>query len=147
MGTNFYFKKPFARPLHIGKSSAGWCFSLHVIPEKGVNSISDWIWVLTGFGKIVDEYGTTLTRQEMMDRIADRSWPKEWDGDWWGPKKLGTRANGTPFILPGCSSEADFHAKNGSQRGPRGLLRHRVDGVHCVGQGSGTWDYIAGEFS
>jgi hypothetical protein len=25
--------------LHIGKSSLGWCFSLHVIPERGINTL------------------------------------------------------------------------------------------------------------
>lgn len=147
MGTNYYFKKPFAKPLHIGKSSAGWCFSLHVMPEKGINSIFDWILVLTKPGRILDEYGSTLTRQELIDRIADRSWPKDWEDDWWGPKQFGTQSDGTPFTLPGCSSEAHFHSSSNSQRGPNGLLRHRVDGVHCVGHGEGTWDYIAGEFS
>ena len=29
--------------LHIGKSSSGWCFSLHVIPEQGINSLQDWV--------------------------------------------------------------------------------------------------------
>lgn len=147
MGTNYYFKKPFAKPLHVGKSSAGWCFSLHVMPEKGINSIFDWILILTKPGRVVDEYGTILTRQELIDQIADRSWPKEWDANWWAPQPFGTYKDGTPCMLPGYSSEADFHASNGSQRGPKGLLRHRVDGVHCVGQGSGTWDLIAGEFS
>ena len=51
MGTNYYLyegseacptcKRPF-EPLHIGKSSAGWCFSLHVIPEEGINTLDDW---------------------------------------------------------------------------------------------------------
>lgn len=46
MGTNFYFyENPEINEedaLHIGKSSAGWCFSLHIIPELGIRDLSDW---------------------------------------------------------------------------------------------------------
>ena len=147
MGTNYYFKKPCATILHIGRSSVGWCFSLQVMPENGINSIADWILALSGPGKIFDEYGTTVTRQEVINLIADCSWSKDWDVDWWSPRPFGTKANGEQNWLRGYTSEAEFHANNGSERGPKGLLRHRIDGVHCVGQGSGTWDYIAGEFS
>ena len=43
MGTNYYFEDSSevceccgrgAESLHIGKSSGGWCFSLHVMPER-----------------------------------------------------------------------------------------------------------------
>ena len=30
---------------------------------------------------------------------------------------------------------------------PHGLLRSKVDGVHCVGHGPGTYDYFVGNFS
>jgi hypothetical protein len=26
-------------------------------------------------------------------------------------------------------------------------LRSEIDGVHCIGHGSGTWDYIVGDFT
>ena len=47
MGTNYYLhKKPPCEacghepaPLHIGKSSGGWCFSLHVIPEIALTGV------------------------------------------------------------------------------------------------------------
>lgn len=50
MGTNYYaeYQPPCPTcgrqdpPLHIGKSSAGWCFSLHVIPELGLNDWPEW---------------------------------------------------------------------------------------------------------
>ncbi len=50
MGTNYYLhEKPdcecCGRPfeaLHIGKSSSGWCFSLHVMPEDMINTLDDW---------------------------------------------------------------------------------------------------------
>lgn len=50
MGTNYYLHtKPDCEccgrgfePLHIGKSSGGWCFSLHVMPEDNINTLDDW---------------------------------------------------------------------------------------------------------
>ena len=54
MGTNFYLHQknkarcptcghdPEDEPLHIGKSSFGWRFSLHIIPEKNIMDLYDW---------------------------------------------------------------------------------------------------------
>ena len=79
MGTNFYWiqdkcdhcdQQP--EPIHIGKSSAGWCFLLHVIPEKGINSLGDWIKKLESGGHIEDEYDDWVTIAELMDRITKR---------------------------------------------------------------------------
>lgn len=47
MGTNYYLHAPKCfhcgkeeePPIHLGKSSWGWCFSLHIKPEEG---IYDW---------------------------------------------------------------------------------------------------------
>lgn len=83
MGTNFYLEsKPACetcgRPFedrHIGKSSMGWCFSLHVYPEDGINDLPDWE-KLFSTGRIYDEYGATLTPTEMLARITERSHPR-----------------------------------------------------------------------
>jgi hypothetical protein len=158
MGTNYYFRKPLTNycehcgrsdppeELHIGKSSAGWCFSLHVHPEQDICSLADWetIWPA---GAIFNEYGEELSPSEMLGVITGRLFDKDWDSDWWAPKPFGTTLGGKPFTLPGYASEASFHRSNGSERGPNGLLRHRVDGHHCIGHGPGTYDYIAGDFS
>jgi hypothetical protein len=85
MGTNFYHvteskpaceccKRPYEEErLHIGKSSGGWAFSLHVIPEMGINTLADWVdrWNIPGT-YIEDEYGDRLTIGEMFSRIAER---------------------------------------------------------------------------
>ena len=43
--------------IHIGKSSMGWCFSLHVIPDRGINSLGAWVPILTDPERaIIDEY-------------------------------------------------------------------------------------------
>lgn len=82
MGTNYYLhpKPPCTacgRPheaLHIGKSSSGWCFSLHVMPEDGIASLDDWrrLWSQPE-ARILDEYGEPVTVDEMERKITERS--------------------------------------------------------------------------
>jgi hypothetical protein len=133
MGTNYYFTPSHAGPcehcgrsdsaeeLHIGKSSCGWCFALHIIPEKGINDLGDWLAIFQD-GKIRDEYGQDILLGEMVDIITKRS-------------GRGPRAT------------AEFHRSNQSEDGPEGLLRHRLDGRYCTKHGAGTWDCMPGEFS
>jgi len=138
MGTNFYLHKKVCDkcgrgdpPLHIGKSSGGWCFSLHVDPENGLRDLDDW-YVAMEEGEIRNEYGDKLTRSEMLGVIMARFGDPRREAKWW----------------IGYASESDFHAKNYSEPGPFGLLRHRIDGSgHCIKHGAGTWDCITGEFS
>jgi hypothetical protein len=132
---------------HLGLSSGGWCFALHVYPERGINDLPELIiWLNDELGylkqppqewpKIVDENGQVHTLGSFLETVTKRQSARRigegWDGEWWG------------FLY---QSEQHFHDSNHSVRGPSGLLRHRVDGVHCVGHGSGTWDLIVGEFS
>jgi hypothetical protein len=138
MGTNYYLRQNACdhcgrsdEKLHIGKSSGGWCFSLHVIPEMNIRNIDDWRehWVK---GRIFDEYGTEVSAAEMESVITQRGRkPYDWSklADKW------------------YRDECDFHRLNHSERGPNNLLRHRLDYKHCIGHGEGTWDYIIGEFS
>lgn len=83
MGTNYYLheKPPCPTcghgegPLHIGKSSAGWCFSLHIIPELQINNLGDWVdrWSQPNV-VIKDEYGDAITPEEMLLVITVRHW-------------------------------------------------------------------------
>ena len=77
MGTNFYFhRRPCIHcgaknaPLHIGKSSGGWCFGLHVIPEEGICDLDDWeaVWEKEN-GTIENEYGEIIEPEEMLQII------------------------------------------------------------------------------
>ena len=141
MGTNYYLYqsppceccgRPY-EPLHIGKSSAGWCFGLHVMPEDGINTLDDWrkLWNQPG-AVIKDECDTVISAQEMELTITARCRFEEWDDRrWWGYR---------------YRSEEHFHDVNESERGPNGLLRHRID-RYCIGHGEGPWDYMVGEFS
>ncbi len=136
MGTNYYLypKPPCSEcgreyeQLHIGKSSGGWCFVLHVIPEDEIHDLSDWqrLWTQEG-SYIKDEYGTLITVEEMFDTIAKRG-PGRHNGriDPWSPRD---------------------YEQNHAEPGPNGLVRCKLSNNHCIKHGSGTWDCIVGEFS
>lgn len=132
MGTNYYTKLD-GEELHIGKSSGGWCFSLHVIPELDINDLPDWIdFLKLNKLEIKNEYGEIISLENMMSIITDRKWK-------------------TDFTQPISGSNYykswdEFHERNYSEPGPNGLLRHKI-GYHCIKQGAGTWDCIIGVFS
>ena len=134
MGTNYY-ATPQPCPhcgrtderVHIGKSIAGWCFALMTQPDIGINTLDDWRAYLADKA-ITDEYGSDHTLDGLIGLVTERSWGERKD----------------PF---GYSSWSAFHAANHSEFGPNNLLRHRIDGRHCIGHGAGTWDYMKGEFS
>lgn len=143
MGTNFYWINSTCKSCgrtsekhHIGKSSGGWCFSLHVMTEHEENSegvvyrnLTDWkkLWALPG-STILDEYDTEITYQCMLEIVMERSWPEK-------------EEPGIPY-----TSWDDFHYKNHSEPGPCGLARHKIDGSRCIEHGEGTYDLIVGEF-
>lgn len=125
MGTNYYHKLNDGTTRHIGKSSGGWCFSLRVYPEHGLNTLRDWAKVLSAAGvpqPVVDSEGRLWTAAELVDQIVNRSW------------------SGGPPPQDMLDSDPDVIL------GPNGLVRNRIDGVRCVGHGAGTWDYIATDF-
>jgi hypothetical protein len=129
MGTNYYWlqeTKPACehcgRPaetdrLHIGKSSAGWCFSLHVTDE--IKGLVDWEDRWASGGRIENEYGEHISVADMRLVIMARA-----------------GRDNSPFD----------YAANHAEPGPAGLVRHRI-GPYCVGHGEGTWDLIPGHFS
>lgn len=130
MGTNYYLQEETCPhcgrgqdKLHIGKSSAGWCFSLHVMPEIDLNDLPDW---KARWSKptaiITDEYDKVLSPDEMEARITERSWKGSELGRGW-------------FEI------------NRAEPGPNGLSRHALGNCHCIGHGAGTYDLIKGEFS
>lgn len=109
--------------LHIGKSSGGWCFTLHVMPERGIEDLWNWFEILIDPERvIIDEYHQVIPFNEMMQTITGRSWPRE--------------KNWTP---------ADYE-RNNAEPGPNNLARHRI-GRHCRSHGLGTWDCVEGRFS
>jgi hypothetical protein len=134
MGTNYYYHEPDANRcphcgrcdegsiIHIGKSSVGWCFSLHVTDE--IRSLTDWTQKWTEGGRIVDEYGEELTPAAMLERITVRQSRPASD-----------------------AAHERYEMKiNHASPGPNGLWRHSLVGS-CVAHGIGTWDLVEGEFS
>ena len=99
----------------------------------GINTLDDWrkLWSRPG-AFIRNEYGEDVAISEMEAIITERQGVKAFDDHSW-----------SSYFY---TSEAEFHERNHSERGPKSLLRHRI-GRHCVGHGEGTWDYIPGEFS
>ena len=109
--------------LHIGKSSGGWCFSLHVIPELGINDLWDWFDTLLDPDRIIiSEYQDPVEFSEMIRIITGRA-----------------------SLRQNTWSEEDFR-RNCAEPGPNNLARHAL-GKGCVKQGIGTWDCIEGYFS
>ncbi len=122
--------------LHIGKSSGGWCFSLHVIPEEGINDLEDWQKLLSsGDWKIEDEYGRVVSYEELMSVITERSSPGSVKASW-----------PTANFLSSYQDYDHFMELNQAEEGPNNLLRHRLSGL-CIKHGAGTWDCLVGEFS
>jgi hypothetical protein len=134
VGTNYYLhRKPCVccgrgdDPLHIGKSSAGWHFSLHVIPNQKINSLNDWITLWSDEGAVIkNEYNEVVTPEFMISNITERKGKADW--------------NGKPF---GWLSWGSFHASNFSEPGLNGLIAHRWNATRT----DGTYDLIEGEFS
>lgn len=125
MGCNYYFVAPTcshcnqpAEKLHIGTSKAGWVFALHVIPERDINTLEDWMeFVRLHFDWIIrDEYGTNITSAQMWSIIRDRSGSLSADVPPWAGETI------------------------------QGLRRNTLDGEHCISHGEGTWDCIVGTF-
>ena len=127
MGTNYYSRW---NERHWGRSSAGWCFSLHVYPDDGINTLEDLmksIKTIPFINPIVNEYGDKISKAEFLKTVTGRSWPER------DESKYG--------------SFESFLDQNCAEIGPNNLLRHKIDGHFCIGHGEGTWDYLIGEFS
>lgn len=136
MGTNFYLTKQSNRcehcgradetePLHIGKSSSGWAFGLHIHPSEGIECLDDWIRLFSDPTAVIkDEYGKLLTPAEMIDWIMNRS----------------QEAKDKPH---GYENWEQFHKENESRLGPHNLLfsTRKVDSE------GDTWQCFDHDFS
>lgn len=87
MGTNYYWRpKPACKScgreylgIHIGKSSAGWNFSLHIFNAieydnitKDIRNLADWKKLLK-IGVIADEYGRLISYEDMIKEITEKA--------------------------------------------------------------------------
>lgn len=132
MGTNYYVHYEENPQFHIGKSSGGWCFSLRVYPDKGIETLEDWKPIFEN-NKIETEYGQPITKEDMLTVITKRAGGFDPSNE-----------ERIPYAYDFWEAFWDAH---NAKPGPDGLLRAKVDGVHCIGHGEGTWDYMIGSFS
>jgi hypothetical protein len=126
MGTNYYCWNGVMQEQHIGKSSAGWCFSLRVYEDQGILSLYDWLPHLVHPETVIrDEYGRHITATDMLQTITCRS-----------------------RDTPPNFTQSDWEV-NQAELGPNNLLRHRQysDYGRTCTHGEGTWDYCDYEFS
>ena len=109
---------------HIGKSSGGWTFALHVYPDEGINTLEDWIriWYIKK-GHIRDNYGDTISRICMLQNIMGRGYESH------------------------NRSTSEWYIQNQARRGPKGLSQRVGIWVVGYGENEGTWDYCVGDFS
>lgn len=105
MGTNYYMAKgehlpesDYNHPLngllrdgtgvcakiHIGKSSGGWCFALHVMPSHGINNLQDWkkfaARLIEENWRIENEYRDVITPEELWEIVERVGWKRN-DGE------------------------------------------------------------------
>lgn len=155
MGTNYYFLEPnpdydeqdlvssLVEPkfikTHIGKSSMGWCFSLHVYPELHIRTLENWKNFIKNYQDecyIINEYNESLTKEELYDIIENRERLQTWE-------EFEEALLNNTYL--GRQTLEDFLYQNEAIKGPKNLLRHKI-GNHCIGHGEGTYDYIVGYF-
>jgi hypothetical protein len=118
--------------LHIGKSSGGWVFALHVIPELGLNDLDSWKYFLGKPGMKIFERGDGKPRQEIpLDELLKVITERKFE----------------------CNDNVNhlFHVVNKSEPAANGMVRKKIDNERCVGHefavtGDATWDLIAGDF-
>ena len=143
MGTNYYATSeecPCCRRkvdmLHIGKSSAGWAFTLRIDTDLEIYSWTAWKKHLKG-RIIVDEYGTRITMKRLREIVELRT---------------GDIGKGPP--PRGSASWDEFAKSTGAVVDyDLGLLRHEpqtnpMNDVNpfCIAHGKGSWDLVVGEF-
>jgi len=148
MGTNYYWNsKPCPtcgyteKQLHIGKSSYGWYFALHVYPgeENKPQNLEDWRKLFKTKGSfITDEYGDKVTVKEMISTITKRTKPEPL------PEELSEILKNRKAYY---GSVEEFLEANTAVIGEHNLLRSRIDNRFCIGHGDSTYDLIVGDFS
>jgi hypothetical protein len=157
MGTNFHLiyneevdtecpccghTKKERKKRHLGKSSAGWCYALHVYPEEGLHTLADVQLhicdVIGNGGHIENEYGDIVSVEDWVKCVTVRSakHPVDYQRDL--AEAFGHRR---------YQSVKHYLDAMQAVEGPNNLLRAKIDGRRCIGHGTGTWYYFINDFS
>lgn len=146
MGTNYYVEFdscPHCNrqdpPLHIGKSSMGWVFSLRgyngdehpALPKDGIHTLEQWQEFWSQPDRVIlNEYMMCVTPEKMLEEITERCHD--------------TPCNWTPAI----------YEQNHARPGPGNLIRFDPDNKHSLGcpdfrpgPDGATYDWFYSEFS
>lgn len=115
MGTNFYwYENKDSEPKHIGKSSAGWYFSLRIYPDENILNLLDWatLWKIQS-SRIEDEYGRRVPPADIYDNILNRHRhdPPDWDEKMF--KENNAELGSNNLVRSLLSDRCAGHAPNG----------------------------------
>ena len=142
MGTNYYIVmsacphcKHKPDNIHIGKSSSGWVFALHA--DENFKCLHDYIdYVEKNSLSIINEYDEPISIDELNDICLNRSSQYTFEENLEMYQKV--------FKKPITMDE--WFNNNSAVKGPRNLMRSKIDGIHCIGH-DGDIDLIRGTFS
>ena len=141
MGTNYYIRQKECqhchhRPddIHIGKSSAGWVFALHV--DDQFKCLDDYInYVKDNDLKIHNEYDEEIDVDSFKSICLDRGMSIT----------IEQSTNCHNHLYKTTLTVQQYLDRNHAVEGPRNLLRSKIDG-HCIGY-DGDIDLIQSDFS
>jgi len=137
MGTNFYIKlKGREKPVHIGKSSAGWAFNLHYIPGICEN-LDHWKDYINNKDNVIyNEYMQKVSPEELIDTITMRGYKGDTDGSFEAWDQKLTTEDVRAF-------ERENHARYDVTTG---LMRHTDLNFTVATPEGETYDLIEGDF-
>lgn len=147
---NTYYKtledlnKEYYHVLHIGKSSAGWHFSLCIYPTIDIKGLDDWkkLWASEGC-KIFTEYGDEITPEEALGYIVDRKpWSNATEAEVVEANNRMAKEYGIGRVY---ESYEDYMGANHAKRGYNGLWAHNdgrykgTDGTYDLTEDANFW--------
>lgn len=130
--------------LHIGKSSAGWCFGLRCMPQRGINGLEDWKKIFAIPGAIIkDEDGDVVSEEEFENRVKNKSscfWRDGMTREEFEAQEIARHNEAADHLHTIMRTQRvntyDEYLRSpelgGAKRGPRGLLRHASSYHHPV---------------
>lgn len=143
--------------VHLGKSSFGWRFSLHIYPASGIMNWFDLQNIIHQGIVIYDEYGEEVPYDVfcgiVMDRNRDMEFPMKILANRNTPDKFEILEGG---ILGGyviVNDDYEYFDATGYSLDKKGNIITPIDGRHCIGNGRNTedfcqtYDYMIGNFS
>lgn len=155
MGTNYYavFDEKDVLPapacddgpniVHLGKSSIGWRFSLHVYPEQGIMNLLDVMSdILFTARRIQDEYKVNYTIAEFLEIVTERERKVTY------PIDIPAPLQSYIYRIHNREDLVEYYRDHlGYELDDKNLIIHPIDRDHCIGNAKNrTFDFIIGQF-